>query len=40
MPLTDQTRTPGGPRRFLPHLLLVGGLAVFLVAATVIGGQA
>ena len=39
MPLTRHTNTPGGPRRHLPHLLLIAGLAVVLVAATVIGGQ-
>lgn len=38
MPLIDnQTRTPGGPRSHRPHLILVAGLVLFLLAATLIG---
>lgn len=35
MPLIDnQTRTPAGPR---PHLLLIAGLLLLLLAVTLIG---
>ena len=39
MPLIDnQLQTPGWPRAHRPHLILVAGLLVVLVLATVIGG--